>query len=441
MLSYLGRTDAMAATPETDTPAPQRAATSSRPATSVAIASETLGDGCGLGHYLASLHHALAAQTGDTRILRVFPPPEPPRAQDPLGSFARRLVGEEMLKRLLLPVRRHLRRWTARPPADAWAATWQALDREAVCLLPHVVCNDGGALDWYYATLARRPLVWVIHDLHPLHFPDQWSAEDVATFARRSHRLASRAHTIICHNEYTKADICQKLGADQRKIVVVHLPSLLPECDTQSLPPVAETLRAFGIKQPYGLWASSSTFAHKNHDRLLRAWRILVDRGHDLKLVCTGGKGPRWQALSALITELGLADHVVFTGQVPRNVLWVILLNARLAVCPTLFEGGGSGPAAEAIASGIPLACARIPQILEQLAGHTDLCDWFEPTDEAAIAEAVARLLLNYDRALARAARAAEVFPGLRSWSEVARVYWSVLDRAAASARGGERSP
>ncbi len=37
-----------------------------------------------------------------------------------------------------------------------------------------------------------------------------------------------------------------------------------------------------------GLWASSSTYSHKNHERLLHAWRILVDRNHPLQLVCTG---------------------------------------------------------------------------------------------------------------------------------------------------------
>lgn len=40
--------------------------------TNVAIAVETLGQGGGLGNYLACLHSALAAQCGDTRQLRAF---------------------------------------------------------------------------------------------------------------------------------------------------------------------------------------------------------------------------------------------------------------------------------------------------------------------------------------------------------------------------------
>ena len=414
---------------------PEPASRLPRPTTSVAIAGETLGEGCGLGHYLACLRPALEAQQGDARSIKVLPTAEKLPTPDPLTAIARDWLGDGIVKRLLRPLHRCLTQLAARPPAEAWAASWQALDKEVVCLLPHVVCNDRGALDWYYATLARRPLVWVVHDLHPLHFPEQWDPEFVATFERRCRSLAIRAHTIICHNEYTKADVCQRLAADAGKIDVVHLPSILPERDPQSLLPVGETLRGLGIKPPYALWASSSTFAHKNHDRLLRAWRILLDRGQNLQLVCTGGKEPRWQAVSDLIQELGLADRVVFTGNVSREVLWVVLLHAKLAVCPTLFEGGGSGPAAEAIMARIPVACARIPQVLEQFAPRTDLCEWFDPMAEAAIADAVCNLLANGDAAMERATRAAEIFPRLRSWDQVASVYWKALDRAAASAR------
>jgi glycosyltransferase involved in cell wall biosynthesis len=394
--------------------------------TSVAVAGETLGEGCGLGHYLACLQLALDEQKG-RRSIEVLGAAQPP-ADVPLVSHG-------ILKRLLRPFHRRLAALAARPPAEAWAASWQAMGRATVCLLPHVVCNDHGALDWYYATLMRRPLVWVVHDLHPLHFPEQWQPEFVAAFARRCRSLALRAHTIICHNAYTKADVCERLDADPDKIVVVHLPSILPTCDSKTLPPAMETLRTHGIRQPYALWASSSTFAHKNHDRLLRAWKLLRERGLDIQLVCTGGKEPRWPAIARLIDELGLGDRVVFTGNVSRAVLWVILLNAKLAVCPTLFEGGGSGPAAEAIASQIPVACSRIPQVLEQLAGRLDLCEWFDPLDEAAIADAVANVLADDARAHERAAHAAEIFPRLRSWEEVARVYWQAIERAAASAR------
>jgi glycosyltransferase involved in cell wall biosynthesis len=268
-----------------------------------------------------------------------------------------------------------------------------------------------------------------------LHFPDQWDPRSLDILGKRCQLLARSARAIIVHNDYTKGDVCERLNIDSARVVVARLPSILPQLEVGALPPVDKTLHQLGIRQPYALWASSSTFSHKNHDRLLRAWRILRDRGRDIQLVCTGSKEPRWAAVDRLVGQLGLRDRVVFTGGVPREVLRVVLANATIAVCPTLFEGGGSGPVAEAIMARLPVACARIPQIQEQLDFRDDLAEWFDPLDDRAIADAVAKLLDNESAALDRARYAAEVYPTLRSWSRVASVYWETLDAAALNPR------
>jgi len=402
-----------------------------RRVTSVAIAAETIGEGCGLGNYLACLRSALEAERGESRQLRAFGTVGDSFAHRGLLGHLRTAIGTSKLGSLLRPVYRRVVRASPHLPATSWAEIWRALDASTVCLLPHVVCNDGGLLDEYYSALATRRLVWVVHDLHPLHFPDQWDSRSVDLFVHRCRMLADCARAIIVHNEYTKADVCQRLGAAPTKVVVAGLPSILPQCEAQVLPPAGKTLRKLGIRRPYALWASSSTFGHKNHDRLLRAWRKLRDQSKEIQLVCTGSQGPRWATLERLIRDLGLQDSVVFTGGVPREVMWVVLGNATIAVCPTLFEGGGSGPVAEAIMMRVPVACARIPQIQEQLDYRDDLVEWFDPLDEQAIAEAVGALLDDPGAALSRAKHAAEVYPTLRSWAQVADVYWHALDAAA----------
>jgi glycosyltransferase involved in cell wall biosynthesis len=290
---------------------------------------------------------------------------------------------------------------------------------------------DRGLLDDYYSLLSARRLVLVIHDLIPLHFPDQWDRQSVEILARRGRSLVASARRVVVHNDYTKADVCEKLGADPGKVVVARFPGLLPRCRSEALAPVEETLRQLGIRRPYALWASSSTVAHKNHDRLLRAWRVLREQGEKIQLVCTGSKGPRWTVLSGLIKGLDLQGGVVFTDTLAPEAMWVVLENATMAVCPTLFEGGASGPVAEALAAGIPVVCARIPQIQEQVDFREDLCAWFDPLDEQAIAAAVATLLKHPQAALERAEHAAVVHATLRSWDEAARVYWGALDAAA----------
>jgi glycosyltransferase involved in cell wall biosynthesis len=399
--------------------------------TSVMIAAETIGERGGLGNYLVSLRSALEEDLGGTRRLQMTEMASAAPVRDGAIDRLRAAIGNGTLKRLLRPIYRGIIKVDSFPQAEAWAAAWRKLDASTVCLLPHVVCKDEGALDEYYEALSARRLVWVVHDLHPLHFPEQWNRNSVNTFHRRCKYLAERARAIICHNNYTKEDLCERLGVAPDKVAVARLPSILPPCSPDSLPSAQETLRTLGIQQPYALWASSSTFGHKNHERLLKAWRMLHDSGLKIGLVCTGSKEPRWPIIEALIADLGLREQVVFTGSQPREILWVILQNAKLAVCPTLFEGGGSGPAVEAVVAKIPLACARIPQVLEQFDSRVDFCDWFDPSNEDAIADCVRTLMANYDAAIDRATRAARIFPDIRSWAEVAGTYWGALENAA----------
>jgi glycosyltransferase involved in cell wall biosynthesis len=345
-----------------------------------------------------------------------------------LRKIGNKILGDGFVKSLLRPIYRHFVKPIFYPQAQHWREKWKSISKDVICLLPNVACIDQCELDDYYYALAEHPLVWVVHDLHPMHFPEQWGRHAAEAFRRRCVLLASASKRIIVHNQYTKRDVMARLGVDPRHVIVAKLPSILPVVDRSSMPSADVTFRKYGIKQPYALWASSNTFAHKNHERLLKAWRLMRDNGHKLQLVCTGWRGPRWKYLLKMIGELGLEEMVIFTGDIPREDLYLILENARLAVCPTLFEGGGSGPAAEAIMEGIPLACSNIPQTREQFDSRDDLCSWFDPMNENAIYKEVEHIMNNYQNALERAMYAKRTYPEMRSWDKVAELYWKAIE-------------
>jgi len=79
---------------------------------------------------------------------------------------------------------------------------------------------------------------------------------------------------------------------------------------------------------------------------------------------------------------------VQITGWVPREELYSLYERARAFVYPSTFEGFGM-PVLEAMAAGIPVACADIPP-LREVAGDAAL--FFDPLDEDAIASAIERI-------------------------------------------------
>ena len=69
-------------------------------------------------------------------------------------------------------------------------------------------------------------------------------------------------------------------------------------------------------------------------DLLLKAARELVfERGHDTQFVLVGG-GPALDDLKAMARDLGLEDHVTFTGRAPDDVLFSVLSSSDVCVNP-----------------------------------------------------------------------------------------------------------
>ena len=69
-------------------------------------------------------------------------------------------------------------------------------------------------------------------------------------------------------------------------------------------------------------------------DLLLEAAReIIIDQGRDVQFVLVGG-GPALADLQAMAQDLGLSEHVTFTGRAPDDVLFDVLSNADVCVNP-----------------------------------------------------------------------------------------------------------
>jgi glycosyltransferase involved in cell wall biosynthesis len=69
-------------------------------------------------------------------------------------------------------------------------------------------------------------------------------------------------------------------------------------------------------------------------DHLLRAARILAERGRTDLAYTLIGAGDSFEELRALAGELGLADTVEFTGRIPDESVERILATADVCVCP-----------------------------------------------------------------------------------------------------------
>jgi glycosyltransferase involved in cell wall biosynthesis len=164
----------------------------------------------------------------------------------------------------------------------------------------------------------------------------------------------------------------------------------------------------------------------KNLSRLIEAYRQVRDQVAAPPLVLSGGLTAHAGELQAQAGRLGLAEHVIFAGYVPDDLLPALYRGATAFVYPSLYEGFAL-PVLEAMASGVPVVTSSTSATAE-VAGEAALL--VDPESTAEIASGLVRLLsdqaLREDlarRGLARSSR----FTWERTARETTGVYRGIL--------------
>lgn len=214
--------------------------------------------------------------------------------------------------------------------------------------------------------------ITVFHDLQHKRHPEYFRWFDLPFWRLLLWASARRASSIIAVSEATRGDMEKFYPFTTGRIEVIH----------HGVDPAFFSLDRSKI-EPY-LLCVSTLHPHKNIDRLIRAY---AKRKRDYKLVIAGMRGFYTEQIEKLIAELGAS--VELAGWIPREELLRLYEHARAFVYPSTFEGFGM-PVLEAMAAGVPLACADIP-VLREVAGDRAL--YFDPMDEDAIADALDRVV------------------------------------------------
>jgi len=140
-------------------------------------------------------------------------------------------------------------------------------------------------------------------------------------------------------------------------------------------------------------------FPVKGHDVLLRAWRLLLDRGVEGEL-WLAGEGPLKRSLVGLAAELRISDRVKFLGLLSHSELLRLYADGGVTgvVLASLDLGGGCRegiPMAlvEAMSYGLPVLATSTGGIPELVQPGTGLL--VPPLDRIALADGMQRILAD----------------------------------------------
>jgi glycosyltransferase involved in cell wall biosynthesis len=249
-----------------------------------------------------------------------------------------------------------------------------------------------------------RPFTFTLHDLQEFHYPANFSRAQ-RSFRRSVYlRLSSRAARIVCESEYVKADIVRLLNvvADEKLAVITAPPLDLASAELGAAE-LADVRGRLSLPDRFFFYPAQF-WPHKNHLRLIEAFRQVVARKPDLKLVLTGRERDEYRAVMRAVREAGLERNVQHLGYIEQADLQATYHLAIALAMPSLFESV-SIPIYEAFRAGTPVIASNIQAISEQV-GTAGLL--FDPLSSAGIAERMLEVIDNPELARTLSARGRE---------------------------------
>lgn len=219
------------------------------------------------------------------------------------------------------------------------------------------------------------PAVLTFHDMQQEFYPEFFSPRELRRRHDQYRASVKEARAIIAISHHVKDCLVERYGADPERVHVIYHgldPQFRPIIDPTAR---METFHKFSLDRPFIIYPAA-TWPHKNHIRLLKALRCLLDQGRfDGELLLTGSVMQGENNVRQAIENLRLQKHVRRLGYVPRQDLPHLLSLARMLIFPSLFEGFGL-PVIEAMACGCPVVCAHT-SALPEVAG--DAAFYFDP--------------------------------------------------------------
>jgi len=204
-----------------------------------------------------------------------------------------------------------------------------------------------------------------------------------------------RLDRVIAVSGWVKQELMDITGIKESKIDVVpngiDLQAFYPRSRGEES---VVLIQPFSFRRPYVLYVSRIEHPVKNHAKLIEAFGIFKERTkYPHRLVLAGANSRGAEKVKEAAAASAYRGDIFFTGHFPYASLPELYSGADIVVIPSMYEGFGMG-VLEAMASGVPVACARAAS-LPEAAEHAAV--YFDPRSAEDMADRMVTLTTNRD--------------------------------------------
>jgi glycosyltransferase involved in cell wall biosynthesis len=291
------------------------------------------------------------------------------------------------------------------------------------------IVHDNQCLSYGIGRLAQKVMPTLVTIHHPITVDRQEDYKVAKTLRQkfRVHRwysfinmqlkVAQKFSQIITVSEFTKKDIAKEFSLDENKFRVVH----------------NGINNEFFYPKQNGPRPANSLIVTNSADTPLKGLNFLLEAVAEIRKkqpiqLTVIGQPKKDGIIENLVAKRCLSDIVHFTGRIENEEFADYYAKSTIAVVPSLYEGFGI-PAAEAMASGVPLISTS-GGALPEVVGDAGMI--VPPADAKALANAITHLLNSPEErkkyAQAGLARVNSVFSWKKAAEEVVEVYREAIN-------------
>jgi glycosyltransferase involved in cell wall biosynthesis len=280
-------------------------------------------------------------------------------------------------------------------------------------------------------------LVAWIPDFQHHHASDFFSVEDIRWRNEVAGRVGRDCNRVLFSSRDAESTFRSLHPQYAFRSAAIPFPSTLA-LKPLSGPADGTTREKYHLPEKF-LFVPNQFWKHKNHPAVIRAIRILKDRGIYAHCVFSGlphdSRDPLNGYLSRILQQIceeGLTGSISVLGFISRKELIDLFRTAALVVQPSLSEGWSTS-VQDALALGRPLICSDLPVHREQA---PDALGFFPGNDPDALAD----MLATHWAALRAGPDAASEDAGLLRERECVSHYRNAMVRLCADAMLDHRS-
>lgn len=239
----------------------------------------------------------------------------------------------------------------------------------------------------------RLRTVVTIHGLEYEYLPQYYQFPQKLYLNKSTEYAVKHADRLIAVSNWTKKQLVERLGADEKRIYVIHegIGRRIMEAKERQFKPdyLRQIRHKYNLPENYILFVGTIQ-PRKNLVRLIQVFHsgVLKSSTPEWNLVIAGKPGWMYGDILAAAKK-NRRVHII--GRVADADLPAVYKMARVFVYPSLMEGFGL-PVLEAMALGVPVVTSTAGA-LPEVAGKAALL--VDPEDTAALAKAIRLVLTN----------------------------------------------